>query len=97
MANYMYKAITRFLAVAMCVCILALSACISDNATGTTYNKSTSYTLSNIAYGSDAQQKMDIYLPANRSADSAKVFVLIHGGGWKIGRASCRERVCLYV
>jgi acetyl esterase/lipase len=43
------------------------------------------YNLKNISYGSDAQQKMDIYLPANRSADSTKVFVLIHGGGWSAG------------
>ncbi|MBK7289651.1 MAG: hypothetical protein IPI78_05040 [Chitinophagaceae bacterium] len=39
----------------------------------------------NVAYGTDAQQKMDIYLPANRTATNTKVLILIHGGGWTSG------------
>jgi acetyl esterase/lipase len=39
----------------------------------------------NIAYGKDSLQKLDVYLPANRSVDSTKVIVLIHGGGWAGG------------
>ena len=39
----------------------------------------------NIAYGKDSLQKMDVYLPSNRSTDSTKVIVLIHGGGWAGG------------
>src|SRR5688500_6627118 len=39
----------------------------------------------NIAYGKDSLQKLDVYLPANRSMDSTKVIVLIHGGGWAGG------------
>lgn len=39
----------------------------------------------NIAYGKDSLQKMDVYLPRNRSVDSTKVIVLIHGGGWAGG------------
>lgn len=42
-------------------------------------------TMSNIAYGTDPLQKMDIYLPANRSMATTKVMILIHGGGWTIG------------
>ena len=42
-----------------------------------------SYT--NVAYGVDALQKMDVYLPAGRSKDSTKVMVLIHGGAWASG------------
>lgn len=38
----------------------------------------------NYSYGSDAKMKMDIYLPAGRSA-STKTLVLIHGGGWTAG------------
>lgn len=38
-----------------------------------------------VSYGPDAKQKMDIYLPSNRSASRTKVFVLIHGGGWSGG------------
>ena len=41
--------------------------------------------MKNIAYGSDTAQKMDIYLPANRTTDSTKLLVLIHGGGWAGG------------
>jgi acetyl esterase/lipase len=39
----------------------------------------------NVSYGTNAQQKMDIYLPANRSVTSTKVLFLIHGGGWNEG------------
>jgi acetyl esterase/lipase len=39
----------------------------------------------NVAYGTDAAQKMDIYLPAGRSTATTKVIILIHGGGWTQG------------
>lgn len=39
----------------------------------------------NVAYGNDARQVMDIYLPANRSHHSTKSLILIHGGGWNSG------------
>ncbi|WP_291728841.1 alpha/beta hydrolase [Bernardetia sp.] len=38
--------------------------------------------LLDVAYGDDAQQKYDIYLPSNRSASKTKVIVLVHGGAW---------------
>ncbi|HEX9979035.1 MAG TPA: alpha/beta hydrolase [Flavobacterium sp.] len=38
----------------------------------------------NVAYGNDAEQKMDIYLPAARNIDT-KVIILVHGGGWSGG------------
>lgn len=41
--------------------------------------------LLNVSYGSDPLQKMDVYLPANRSKDSTKILFLIHGGGWIAG------------
>lgn len=51
--------------------------------TNTTYkNPKTEF---NISYGSDAQQVYDLYLPANRSADTTKTIVIIHGGGWTSG------------
>jgi acetyl esterase/lipase len=37
------------------------------------------------SYGEDTAQQMDIYLPANRSTNSTKSIVLIHGGGWNSG------------
>lgn len=39
----------------------------------------------NIAYGPHAQQQLDIYLPANRTAFTTPVVLFIHGGGWKEG------------
>jgi len=45
-------------------------------------------TISNISYGADAAQKMDLYLPAGRTADSTKLVVLVHGGAWSIGDKS---------
>lgn len=45
-------------------------------------------TITNVSYGSDAAQKMDIYLPAGRTSDTTKMFVLIHGGAWIEGDKS---------
>jgi acetyl esterase/lipase len=42
-------------------------------------------TLTNVAYGKYAMQRMDVYLPDNRSADTTKSIILIHGGGWNSG------------
>ncbi len=39
-------------------------------------------------YGKDPFQKMDIYLPANRSIINTKVIILIHGGAWFQGDKS---------
>jgi acetyl esterase/lipase len=36
----------------------------------------------NVSYGSDAQQKMDVYLPADRNTSSTKALILVHGGAW---------------
>ncbi|MGJ7031748.1 alpha/beta hydrolase fold domain-containing protein [Niabella hirudinis] len=46
---------------------------------------SQAYNKSNVSYGSDALQAMDIYLPAGRSASATKVFIFIHGGAWAEG------------
>jgi acetyl esterase/lipase len=39
----------------------------------------------NVAYGTDSLQKMDIYLPAGRSATTTKVLAVVHGGSWNSG------------
>ncbi|HEX8269099.1 MAG TPA: alpha/beta hydrolase [Flavobacterium sp.] len=41
----------------------------------------------NVAYGTDPEQKIDLYLPAGRNTDT-KVFILVHGGGWSSGSKS---------
>ena len=35
-----------------------------------------------LSYGSQALQKMDIYLPEGRTTSTTKTIVLIHGGAW---------------
>jgi acetyl esterase/lipase len=42
----------------------------------------------NVAYGTDVKQKIDLYLPADRSVGTTKVIFLIHGGGWSTGDKS---------
>jgi acetyl esterase/lipase len=48
----------------------------------------TASTLTNVAYGTDASQKMDVFLPANRTTTTTKVMIVIHGGGWSTGDKS---------
>ena len=37
--------------------------------------------VTDVAYGNDPQQKMDVHLPANRIA-ATKVIIVVHGGAW---------------
>jgi acetyl esterase/lipase len=53
--------------------------------TGSGNNAKAAASMMDISYGTDAKQKMDIYLPANRSVADTKVIFLIHGGGWNEG------------
>ena len=45
----------------------------------------TATTMTNVSYGTDANQKMDVYLPANRATATTKVIILVHGGAWISG------------
>ena len=76
----------KFIVPVLCLLILFSSACKKKNPDPeeVTYDTAQAYNLQNISYGTDNQQKMDIYLPANRNSNT-KVFVLIHGGGWSGG------------
>ncbi|MCH7404227.1 alpha/beta hydrolase [Belliella aquatica] len=40
------------------------------------------------AYGNHPRQKIDVYLPANRSTDKTKLFIWVHGGAWTDGDKS---------
>lgn len=60
----------------------------NDNVPAPEYDVTQAYNLTDIVYGSDPKQKMDVYLPANRDGNSTKVFVMIHGGGWTSGDKS---------
>lgn len=63
--------------------ILFISSCSTDD---TNEDEETlpleAIELINISYGTHQQQKYDLYLPANRSNLTTKVFVLVHGGSW---------------
>ncbi|MEO5595026.1 MAG: alpha/beta hydrolase [Chitinophagaceae bacterium] len=64
--------------------LLVFTACKKSVDSGNGNNQPAS-AMTDVSYGSDAKQKMDIYLPANRSTDSTKLIFLIHGGGWNEG------------
>jgi acetyl esterase/lipase len=70
------------------VFVLITIALFSCKKTITVEHPLPSETLTDISYGTDPAQKMDIYLPAGRSSDSTKIMVLVHGGGWNAGDKS---------
>jgi len=57
----------------------------SKNETAPPPPANTSDTLLNVSYGADAMQQMDIYFPSNRSKETTKLAILIHGGTWSSG------------
>src|SRR6187200_2778163 len=61
--------------------ILVFSSCKKDEDP----EKDMPVTMLNVSYGTNAQQKMDVYLPATRSTTTTKVIIMIHGGGWNTG------------
>ncbi|MFD1161867.1 MULTISPECIES: alpha/beta hydrolase [Hwangdonia] len=66
---------------------LVAFSCSNETATEdpiTSLDPSKYYEELNISYGEDADQKFDLYLPANRTANT-KLMVLVHGGGWSAG------------
>lgn len=62
-----------------------LTACKLEPAAFAEYEILTQQTLFDVPYGNDTLQRMDVYLPANRSAETTKSLILIHGGGWTSG------------
>ena len=63
-----------------------LFSCQKENSIGNNNNNNLAEKTSlNVAYGADSLQKMDIYLPADRTAATTKVVIMIHGGAWASG------------
>src|ERR1700712_2046451 len=50
----------------------------------TPLNTAVAATLTDVSYGPDAKQKMDIYLLAGRNS-STPLLILLHGGAWSAG------------
>lgn len=74
--------ITRLIAtLTMLLCITSCQKDNTDSSGGA--NAAVAYT--NVSYGTDALQKMDVYLPADRSVATTRVIVMIHGGAWASG------------
>ena len=68
--------------------IFLVSSCSKKDASlSDPYDPSQAKVLKNESYGSNALQKADVYLPANRGS-STKTMVLIHGGFWTSGDKS---------
>jgi acetyl esterase/lipase len=74
--------------VAILFLLLSASCNKGDIIVTPTPNPVAARTIMDTSYGGDAKQKMDIYLPASRTATTTKVLVLIHGGSWSGGDKS---------
>ena len=78
--------IKRILFTAFAAAVFFTSCSKSDNNSGSGGTVSiAAKTMLNEPYGVDPLQRMDIYLPANRSTVTTKVMIMIHGGGWTSG------------
>jgi len=67
------------------LCAVLLLSCLKENGDVTPLPPVLADTMIDYPYGVDAKMKMDIYLPAGRSATTTKTLVLVHGGGWTFG------------
>ena len=65
--------------------VLLLASCSTEVLTP---NSNESVVYANVEFGSDSQQKMDIFLPAGRTVNATKTIVVIHGGSWTSGDKS---------
>ncbi|WP_460572489.1 alpha/beta hydrolase fold domain-containing protein [Flaviaesturariibacter terrae] len=65
--------------------MIVLTSCQQGQGTEPALDPAAPYTLSNVSYGSDSAQRLDVYLPAGRSQRSTPVMILVHGGGWSGG------------
>lgn len=70
---------------AFVIFVLLFTSCSKSDDSGNGTTTIAEKTMLNVAYGTDPLQKMDIYLPANRSTASTKVLIYIHGGAWVTG------------
>lgn len=71
-----------------CLFLFLITSCSkNDDAETITDDTSVAKQLMDVSYGSDFEQKIDIYLPAGRT-DDTKVILLLHGGSWIAGNKS---------
>jgi len=65
--------------------VLIASCKKSDTLTPVSPDPAVAIAYSDVGYGTDPLQKMDIDLPAGRTINSTKTIVVIHGGAWVDG------------
>lgn len=69
------------IAVSTCAGLVSGVSCQPENSIGQT----PSSVIKDLSYGSDPSQRMDVYLPDNRSVESTPAIVFVHGGAWVSG------------
>ncbi len=82
--------LTLRLVIMLLLSVVVSTSCkkLKDFDIDTTTNAFIKVDFMNVSYGTDEKQKMDIYLPANRTDTSTKIFLMIHGGSWTAGDKS---------
>lgn len=72
------------ISLALVTCAFFITSCskTDNNGNNNTLNASSQL---NVSYGTDTRQKMDVYLPANRTTASTPMMIMIHGGAWSSG------------
>lgn len=65
------------------LCLISLSACSGVDVLNATITRDGYAVHTDMAYGSDARQKLDIYVP--KEARNAPVILFFYGGSWKMG------------
>lgn len=62
---------------------------------GTGAGGSHSYTTKTISYGTNSEQKLDIYIPDNAQQNDANgIIVFVHGGAWVMGKRGDMKAYC---
>ncbi len=67
------------------IAILATTSCKKSSTDDGGSQALAEQTLVDVPYAADASQKMDVYLPANRSEATTYIVVMVHGGSWSGG------------
>ncbi|MEC3907946.1 alpha/beta hydrolase [Tamlana sp. 2201CG12-4] len=81
-----------FLKIIIAFVVFGCSNETADTETGSPLEPSKYYEELNISYGNDNNQVFDLFLPANRNANT-KILILVHGGGWTSGDKSSMNAI----
>lgn len=76
----------RLFQIIIFLCVIAVASCKKDKTGPVTpaYNPAVQTDLVDVSYGGYVRNKYNIYLPANRNANTPVLFI-IHGGAWVAG------------